>query len=591
MNDAYTIGITLSLDDEVSSGIAAIRGDLESLNQALGKSLSELADLRSAAGPALSSLWRASAAIRPAQTAKTPAVASGDTSSWPQAAPMPANPEAAPEWRAAERPAPVLPAHPFAPPPVDAPAYSEEQRNSRIEVLPFASDAIPPRVPDRAGAPIAPAPARATPAPAAPSAPDGLSLDDLLGFTHSMIARAPFAESPASVEDAAPEGGRTIVIGAAAAPLDTGAANPAGAAILPRPSLPRPGCDGAALAALRGRPARRTKRPIGFGERRQFRNPGRCFSRWRAGRALARRTHGDECGTAAFGLFRGRSAPWPALAGGAGRSLTSRPSNAATPAAHRFSAFCNEDAMSDVTLTLGPVLFAGFEIPPFLSFGGAQRLAVHRLPGGARVIDAMGRDDATISWSGIFTGAAASERVLLLDTLRGAGLTLPLSWDVFFHSVVISEFTAEYQAGWWIPYRIACTVVQDEVQFAEGLVATLSGQASNDLASAAGLAQASGIAFTGAENALAAPGATTLGTGAYLGAQNAVSSLQTSIVGGMGQAASALAGTATPLAGSNALAGASALSGATTAAGTLAGLAAAQGYVGRTATNLTNASS
>ena len=235
MNDAYTIGITLSLDDEVSSGIAAIRGDLESLNQALGKSLSELADLRSAAGPALSSLWRASAAIRPAQTAKTPAVASGDTSSWPQAAPMPANPEAAPEWRAAERPAPVLPAHPFAPPPAEAPAYSEEQRNSRIEVLPFASDAIPPRVPDRAGAPIAPAPARATPAPAAPSAPDGLSLDDLLGFTHSMIARAPFAESPASVEDAAPEGGRTIVIGAAAAPLDTGPQPPPAPRTRPTP--------------------------------------------------------------------------------------------------------------------------------------------------------------------------------------------------------------------------------------------------------------------------------------------------------------------------------------------------------------------
>ena len=224
MNDAYTAGITLTLDDEVSPGIAAIRGDLESLNQALGKSFSELADLRSAAGPALSSLWRASAAIRPAQTAKTPAVARGDTSSWPQAAPMPANPEAAPEWRAAERPAPVLPAHPFAPPPAEAPAYSEEQRNSRIEVLPFASDAIPPRVPDRAGAPIAPVPARAIPAPApAPPAPDGLALDDLLGLTRSMIPRAPFAESPASVEDAAPEGGRTIVIGAPAAPLETGA--------------------------------------------------------------------------------------------------------------------------------------------------------------------------------------------------------------------------------------------------------------------------------------------------------------------------------------------------------------------------------
>jgi hypothetical protein len=145
--------------------------------------------------------------------------------------------------------------------------------------------------------------------------------------------------------------------------------------------------------------------------------------------------------------------------------------------------------------------------------------------------------------------------------------------------------------GWWIPYRIACTVVQDEVQFAEGLVATLTGQATSDLANAATLAQTSGINFAGATSALAAPGATTLGTSAYLGAQNAINGLQASIAGGMGQAATALAGTAAPLAGSNALAGASALSQATAAAGTLAGHAAAQGYVGRTATNLGNASS
>ena len=247
--------------------------------------------------------------------------------------------------------------------------------------------------------------------------------------------------------------------------------------------------------------------------------------------------------------------------------------------------------MSDVTLTLGPVLFSGFEIPPYLSFGGAQRMAVHRLPGGARVIDAMGRDDAAISWSGIFTGGDANARALLLDSLRGAGLTLPLSWDIFFYSVVISEFSAEYQAGWWIPYRISCTVVQDEVQLAEGLIATLTGQATNDLASAASLAAGSGIDFAGAQTALAAPSATTLGTSSYLNAQNSVAALQASIAGGMGQAASGLASSAAPLAGTNPLAAVSALGGATSAAGTLAGLTAAQGYVGRTMTNLANASS
>jgi hypothetical protein len=247
--------------------------------------------------------------------------------------------------------------------------------------------------------------------------------------------------------------------------------------------------------------------------------------------------------------------------------------------------------MSDVTLTLGPVLFSGFEIPPFLFFGGAQRLAVHKLPGGARVIDAMGRDDAALRWSGIFTGPAASERALLLDTLRGQGLVLPLSWDIFLYSVVISEFTAEYQAGWWIPYRITCTVLQDELQMIEGVAASLSEQTSGDLATAGSLLGGTNINFAAAQSAIAAPGATTLGTSAYLGAQNAVGGLQSSVASGMGAAASALASSAGPLATSNAAAGAAALTSATSAAGTLAALATAGGYVGRTATNLQNASS
>ena len=50
------------------------------------------------------------------------------------------------------------------------------------------------------------------------------------------------------------------------------------------------------------------------------------------------------------------------------------------------------------TLLLGPVLFRDFELPGQITWGGKQRLAVHHLPGGRRVIDAMGRDDAAIVW-------------------------------------------------------------------------------------------------------------------------------------------------------------------------------------------------
>jgi hypothetical protein len=62
--------------------------------------------------------------------------------------------------------------------------------------------------------------------------------------------------------------------------------------------------------------------------------------------------------------------------------------------------------MSDIVLVLGPVAFSDFEDPERIRFGGAQRLAVHKLPGGARVIDALGPDDTEIGWSGIFAARA-----------------------------------------------------------------------------------------------------------------------------------------------------------------------------------------
>jgi hypothetical protein len=118
--------------------------------------------------------------------------------------------------------------------------------------------------------------------------------------------------------------------------------------------------------------------------------------------------------------------------------------------------------MRDVALLLGPVAFQDFEIPSGVNFGGRQRLALYRLPGGSRVIDALGRDDAQISFAGIFAGPNATQRARSLDQLRVAGTALPLTWDVLFYTVLISNFYADYRNGWWIPYQIVCTVLRDE---------------------------------------------------------------------------------------------------------------------------------
>lgn len=118
-------------------------------------------------------------------------------------------------------------------------------------------------------------------------------------------------------------------------------------------------------------------------------------------------------------------------------------------------------------LTLGDFTFSNLEVPANIKVGGAQSLAVHRLVGGARVIDAMGRDDAPISWSGLLLGATAVARAQWLDGYRIAGQSLDLAWGEFKYLVVVREFEADYERYYQIPYRITCEVVT-QLQVAAG---------------------------------------------------------------------------------------------------------------------------
>ncbi len=227
--------------------------------------------------------------------------------------------------------------------------------------------------------------------------------------------------------------------------------------------------------------------------------------------------------------------------------------------------------MSDLLL-LGPVTFRRFEIPSCIGFGGRQQMAVHRLPGGARVIDAMGRDDAPIIWDGAFAGPDAADRARLLDLLRVEGLPLPLYWDAFAYLVVIAAFDAAYERPNWVPYRIACTVLLDETQALSTILAPLA------VTVAADLGAASAVDTSAATAALGLPGATTLGTANYEGAVGAVGAALGQAASTMNSAGVALAGAADPVS-------------AASAAGTLALAADANGYLSRAAANLANASS
>ena len=198
--------------------------------------------------------------------------------------------------------------------------------------------------------------------------------------------------------------------------------------------------------------------------------------------------------------------------------------------------------MSDVGLLLGPIVFQDFEVPSGVNFGGRQRLALYRLPGGSRVIDALGRDDAQISFSGIFAGPNATLRARSLDELRVAGAALPLTWDVLFYTVLISEFRADYRTSWWIPYRIVCTVLQDEASTLTQPTASLTAAALSDIGTAAGYASDAGVDLSLLQTAISTPGATTRGTAAYTAAQSCLVGAQSSVGNSIEAAATTLAG-------------------------------------------------
>lgn len=118
--------------------------------------------------------------------------------------------------------------------------------------------------------------------------------------------------------------------------------------------------------------------------------------------------------------------------------------------------------MAGAPVRLGEVTFEGFEIPERLAFGGTQRLAVHELPGGARVVQALGGEPAPQEWDGIFMGPEALGRARSVDAMRRAGRPVSLTWHDFSVQVVVASFVAQFERVNHIPYAIACTVVRDD---------------------------------------------------------------------------------------------------------------------------------
>lgn len=119
---------------------------------------------------------------------------------------------------------------------------------------------------------------------------------------------------------------------------------------------------------------------------------------------------------------------------------------------------------ADTFVLLDDLRFSRFEVPEHIPFGGKQTLAIHKMVGGKRKIDAMGRDDAPLTWSGLFLGELASQRARYLDFMRTTGQVRVLTWGEFAYSVVIENAMLDYRRAYEIPYTITCEIVENLTQ-------------------------------------------------------------------------------------------------------------------------------
>jgi hypothetical protein len=256
------------------------------------------------------------------------------------------------------------------------------------------------------------------------------------------------------------------------------------------------------------------------------------------------------------------------------------------------------------SVTLGPVQFYGLAKPKSMPIGGKQAIVTHKLPGGGRVLDAMGADNADIAWSGFLDGVDASVTARALDRLRQSGQAVALTWDVFSYQVLVSAFSCDTRHI-PMPYKISCAVICDNSQAVIIVPTSLVLQVTADLSDGNPFAALSvsaqaviGNTVAVAGTAVSAAGATTVGSAAYTGAVNAVNAATSALASATASANSVLAPIGASLGSLSATAPiavdtsemSSQIVTAVSACGDLAQLSAAVGYVNRAAANLQRAS-
>ena len=136
-------------------------------------------------------------------------------------------------------------------------------------------------------------------------------------------------------------------------------------------------------------------------------------------------------------------------------------------------------------LSLGGLVFDDWSTPDKMMFGGKHSAVVHKLPGGARVVDLLGPDEADIVFRGTFFGDAAYESALALDALRAAGQVVPLTFGGQYRLVIIQEALPVIERyPHLVTFTVSCLVVQNPMLGALGAIVSAVGDlVASDMAS------------------------------------------------------------------------------------------------------------
>ena len=137
-------------------------------------------------------------------------------------------------------------------------------------------------------------------------------------------------------------------------------------------------------------------------------------------------------------------------------------------------------------LVLGPIVFDDWSTPSHMPFGGRHEMAVHRLPGGARVVDTLGPDEADIHFRGVMFENNAIGVAETLDALRLNGTQVPLLFAGRFYQVIVAHTKVDIQRfPQLVSYHVSCLVVQNTMAGnLNKVVSTTTQLVSADLATA-----------------------------------------------------------------------------------------------------------